>query len=589
MLNKRKIKLKRNVIASILSLCLTMVIGVSIPNSVMAAFDAKCEYDSSTEKIKVHGNGVKARGLITLVLLPANVDLDDAMFSLPYTEENEPEFVLKTIQADKLGEFSTEFVLQEWLRSNDYKLHIVSNGERNSEFVFNYVNPRKSLELLERINGASESQIYTPATENTEASGILYENPLDMGTNLSDISLWGTLIAKNLVLSRPTNGYSDVISMVEAVQQIIVWKKIAAAPISSEDTTILTKEKIIENNDSIFGIDYDLEFKNLSSKTKESFYEMIENWSENVALKDSIMQSLIFTQVKKSVSYTAIKDVVLYYKDYLNLDLTKYDRLNAYQKGQVFSIFANKGVNGFDEIDDRFNESVSAAANLKEPITNNNGSGGGGGGGGTRIPAGNVIVTEKPSVQGTDNPQSSVAKVFSDIENHWSKAVVEELSKKKIISGYEDGSFRPDNKVTRAEFAKLVVSTLELKEGNTCDFEDVSNDDWFFDSVCIATENGLISGYNGMFNPNTYISRQDAAVILYRGLVAKGMITESSYEFVDDSEIAEYAKTAVESLADNKILNGFEGRFSPLSNATRGETAQMLYNILQFLSERGGI
>ena len=58
---------------------------------------------------------------------------------------------------------------------------------------------------------------------------------------------------------------------------------------------------------------------------------------------------------------------------------------------------------------------------------------------------------------------------------------------------------------------------------------------------------------------------------------------------LDDSEIAEYAKTAVESLADNKILNGFEGRFSPLSNATRGETAQMLYNILQFLSERGGI
>src|SRR5690554_5061122 len=76
---------------------------------------------------------------------------------------------------------------------------------------------------------------------------------------------------------------------------------------------------------------------------------------------------------------------------------------------------------------------------------------------------------------------SDVKQSFSDIESHWCQDVIEKFVSKKWIAGYEDGFFRPDRHVTRAEFTAMVVNIFkddaDLEETN---FSDVNKDDWFY-------------------------------------------------------------------------------------------------------------
>lgn len=589
MLKKGEFKPQRNFVIPLVLLYLCMFISVSVPVSTFAAVAINCEYDLSNEEIRMNGNGAKAHGLVTLVLLPASIDVDDPTFSLPLTADNKPKYVLKTLRADKDGNFSEEIVLPDWLESDTYTLYVTHNGERNSEYTFSYVNQRSTKELIEKVNAATEAELYTPESENEAASGILYDYPFDMGTNHIDVLTYGALMAKNLIVSQPAAGYENAVELIEVVQQVVAWGKIELAPISTEETEILTKEKLVENNDTLFGIDYDKEFKNLPLEAKESFYGLFGDWAGDIALKDTFMQSLILSQVTNSISYTDVKDVILNYKDYLNIDLSDYEKLNQYQRSQVFSIFANQGVNHYEEIADCFYTAVSEAAKRKEPGLDDNHSSGGGSGGGSsgRQNSSTTVISGTSISSEIDKPEANEKKIFSDMNHHWAKNVVEKLSEKNIIAGYSDGSFRPDNMITRAEFAKLVVAALDFKGGTTTEFRDVSENDWFYNCVNIAAGNGLIIGYDGLFVPDAFITRQDAALILYRALAKKSMITDGTYEFLDEQSISAYAKVAVETLASQNIVKGYDGKFSPTSNTTRGETAQMIYNVLEFIKGQG--
>ena len=83
------------------------------------------------------------------------------------------------------------------------------------------------------------------------------------------------------------------------------------------------------------------------------------------------------------------------------------------------------------------------------------------------------------------------ANSFSDIEDHWAKNEIKSLTEKGLIEGYLDGTFRPNNDITRAEFMTLINRALVYIEEDTISFSDVSPDDWFYGEVAKAGQQDI--------------------------------------------------------------------------------------------------
>lgn len=173
-------------------------------------------------------------------------------------------------------------------------------------------------------------------------------------------------------------------------------------------------------------------------------------------------------------------------------------------------------------------------------------------------------------------PQPTIS--FTDINSsHWAYDSVINLAEKFILNGYLDGTFKPESNITRAEFAKIIVSaTGSVDPYALSTFKDVNNGDWYYSYVSTAYSMGYITGYpDGTFRPNDNITRADICTIVNRVLKSKNT---SVSVFKDDSSIPSYAKDAVYALNAKGVINGYQnGTFAPLTFATRAQTAKIIY------------
>ena len=113
---------------------------------------------------------------------------------------------------------------------------------------------------------------------------------------------------------------------------------------------------------------------------------------------------------------------------------------------------------------------------------------------------------------------------------------------------------------------------------------DVTEDKWFAPFVYAASEYGIINGITEKtFAPDKTITREDAALILYRALSKKGVSFNESLGFSDNAQISDYAKTAVGSLTAGEILKGDNGLFRPKDSLSRAETVTMLSRISGYI------
>lgn len=145
-----------------------------------------------------------------------------------------------------------------------------------------------------------------------------------------------------------------------------------------------------------------------------------------------------------------------------------------------------------------------------------------------------------------------------------------------FVSGYGDGTFQPDRKVTRAEFLRMAVSALckdfdSSKSYGTCSFSDVPLDKWYEKYIAYAERKGFVSGYkDGTFHPDEPISRAEVSVLTARIL---DLDTESA-EFAGFTDVSEgsWHSAAINALADEGILNGDgNGKFRPNDSLARKE------------------
>lgn len=165
----------------------------------------------------------------------------------------------------------------------------------------------------------------------------------------------------------------------------------------------------------------------------------------------------------------------------------------------------------------------------------------------------------------------------SDIKGHWAEAQILTWVDKGFIKGYEDGSFKPNNSITRAEFITLVNRSFGFTEQAQISFSDVNSSNWSYVEIAKGVKAGYIAGYaDGTIGANKSISRQEVAVIVNRLLGLSAAAVPST--FTDASKIAEWAKISVDNAVAAGILNGYaaDNTFKPANPITRAESVVTL-------------
>ncbi len=196
-------------------------------------------------------------------------------------------------------------------------------------------------------------------------------------------------------------------------------------------------------------------------------------------------------------------------------------------------------------------------------------------------------------------PQSFVS-AGDDITGHYFENEIRQLEALKIMEGDGKGTFYPDAQISRAEFAALVVRSLNLDTAQVASntfssaavtaseivFSDVPSGKWFYEPVYSAVELGIVKGYGDLFMPEKKISREEMAMMMIRALDTKAIISEpATITYDDEDQIQAIFLDAVKRLANLEIMKGKgENKFAPKDATKRGEAAAVLSRMLNIIS-----
>ena len=178
---------------------------------------------------------------------------------------------------------------------------------------------------------------------------------------------------------------------------------------------------------------------------------------------------------------------------------------------------------------------------------------------------------------------SYAAATPKDVKGHWAQKYIEKAIDAGLVSGYKDGNFRPENHVTRAEFAHMLNSALGNTGTASINFKDVSSKDWYYSDVSKAIAAGYSNGYkDNTFGPNRYITRQEAAVMLATVIPTYGY-TANLGKYPDGGATASWAKSAMERIVGKGYLNVYsnDGKLHPGDKMNRAQAATIIVQLLE--------
>ncbi|MFE9275885.1 S-layer homology domain-containing protein [Paenibacillus glucanolyticus] len=189
--------------------------------------------------------------------------------------------------------------------------------------------------------------------------------------------------------------------------------------------------------------------------------------------------------------------------------------------------------------------------------------------------------TNPGSGSGNGNPPV----ILKDTAGHWAKSAIDKAVAAGFVNGYGDGTFRPNQHVTRAEFITMLGRALGLNAGGTAlTFTDTAKiPSWAKDAVAQASEAGIISGYkDGSFGPHQGLSRAELVAMVVR---ASGIGTDSATKlsFNDTKDIPAWARPYVAAAVEAGLVGGVSNnRFAPQQVATRAEAVTLIIGLLEY-------
>lgn len=178
---------------------------------------------------------------------------------------------------------------------------------------------------------------------------------------------------------------------------------------------------------------------------------------------------------------------------------------------------------------------------------------------------------------------TALAAIPSDIGGHWAQGTIIQWTSKGYISGYEDGTFKPDNSITRAEFVRLVNQSMGYTKTGNAYFSDVSSSYWGYNDI----QKGVAAGYvrgdgNGKFRPNDPVSRQEAAVMIAQ-ICGLGQDFSAAAKYTDYRYIPSWAAGYVGAVSKAGIMSGYpDGDFKGDRYLSRAEAVIALDKALNY-------
>lgn len=175
---------------------------------------------------------------------------------------------------------------------------------------------------------------------------------------------------------------------------------------------------------------------------------------------------------------------------------------------------------------------------------------------------------------------------FNDMQGHWAESTVAKLAGMGIISGYPDGTFKPERQVTRAEIASILVRALKLDPGSEQDLKFKDNaaiPAWAKGAIAAAAKEGIFKGYpqsdgTVTFEPMRTVTRAELAALMTRLLEKKlGDLVPAELKFTDTSQIPTWAREDISIAFAKGIIAGYpDGTFRASRPVTRAEAAVMI-------------
>ncbi|WP_415839995.1 S-layer homology domain-containing protein, partial [Paenibacillus endophyticus] len=191
----------------------------------------------------------------------------------------------------------------------------------------------------------------------------------------------------------------------------------------------------------------------------------------------------------------------------------------------------------------------------------------------------------QPEQPSGDSGTATPPVVLNDISGHWAEAEIRKAVADGWVSGYPDGSFKPKREVTRAEFVLLLAESQGWKESEAVsvpEFTDIDDiGEWAQTAISMAVQKGMINGYeDGSFRPNQPITRAEMTQMIIRTL---GMSVEldQSTSFADNSNIPTWSLPYIAEAVKRGLVKGLDNnRFEPNRKASRAEAVVILTRLL---------
>ena len=179
---------------------------------------------------------------------------------------------------------------------------------------------------------------------------------------------------------------------------------------------------------------------------------------------------------------------------------------------------------------------------------------------------------------------------FSDSAGHWAKNDIVAMAEHGFISGYDGGTFRPEARITRAEFVTILIRVLQDVQGVAVTGENTfsdTNGHWAQTGISTAVKLGVLGGYgDGRFGPDDFVTREQIAIMLIN---AAGVSGGEDTGFADDADISQWAREQVSAVAELGWIRGHaDGTFRPQINATRAEVCVILLRFYEDIAKAGG-
>ena len=537
------------------------LVAVHIHGALASENEIKVNYDNSIGEFTLSGNTKTNREAVIFRVYPYLQD--EAYDELLSSESiaNGIHAIFKTLVSDENGSISSKIkpeIGTEQLPYGRYRYDVISNQNQNGGIVI-LVDDTYMKNYMESLNSDDVQTV----TATISGDGI--RKIFDDGKNKDY-----TYMAQELINMKPDKEY-DAQGFINAY---LIAEGLYYCHNGSMDGKGFFDTYSMALGDEVYQ-----KYKTLDEDTQSAvgqlFKENIIKTEFQKEFRDNVFEAAYYA----SKSFENMREVFLEYtKQIEQFDMSDYNQLNALHKENVFTAMFNSKTKLRCAADIVAEFTQNAKNELSKQLSENR-QGGGGTGGSPSGNSGGSVVRGNTSVE-----EHNTTTKFADIENHWARSYIETMNERKIINGYDDGNFRPDSQITRAEMTVMLSRILQLSGSQSDIFKDVSKEAWYAQSVNAAAASGIVEGNDGMFYPDADITRQDTAVMIKRILDRKGVSTAvKTASYSDYDVVSSYAKEAIDVLSHLGILNGNDGKINPLSNITRAEAAAMLCRMINVI------